>query len=170
VSPLTERLDLREPRPEDLDGYRALFFDREVERWLRIPPEPPFSEGDVFARLADDRWHWEEHGFGPWALIERASGELVGRAGLKHQMVDGVQEVELGWAVRSDRWRQGYATETAAAGMEWAPELGVSELVALIMEDNTASRRVAEKLGMKEAGMTVHAGLDHLVYRRRLLN
>jgi RimJ/RimL family protein N-acetyltransferase len=165
VSQTTASLQLRQPRPEDLDGYRALFCDREVERWLRIPPEPPFSEPDVFARLAEDRWHWQEHGFGPWALIERDSSELVGRAGLKHQMVDGVREVELGWAVRSDRWGRGYATESAEAGIEWARELGIVELVALIMESNTASRRVAEKLGMKEAGVTMHAGFDHLVYR-----
>lgn len=158
-------MEFREPQPGDLDGYRALFLDREVERWLRIPPEPPFSEADVFAKLSEDRWHWDEHGFGPWALIERESGELVGRAGLKHQLVNGVQEVELGWAVRSDRWSRGYATAAARAGIEWAPELGLGELVALIMEDNAASRRVAEKLGMKEAGMCVHAGLDHLVYR-----
>jgi RimJ/RimL family protein N-acetyltransferase len=161
----TQSLELREPEPGDLDGYRALFLDREVERWLRIPPEPPFSEADMFAKLSEDRWHWEEHGFGPWVLIEREGGELIGRCGLKHQMVDGEQEVELGWAVRSDRWSRGYATEASRAAIEWAPELGLGELVALIMEDNTASRRVAEKLGMAEAGMAVHAGFDHLVYR-----
>lgn len=165
MPPATTSLKLRQPQPEDLEGYRALFFDKEVERWLRIPPEPPFSEADVFAKLSDDRWHWDAHGFGPWVLLERESGELVGRAGLKHQMVNGKREVELGWAVRSDRWGRGYATESAEAGIEWAPELGLRELVALIMEDNSASRRVAEKLGMKEAGMSVHAGLDHLVYR-----
>jgi RimJ/RimL family protein N-acetyltransferase len=165
VSPRTQRLLLREPEPGDLEGYRALLFDKEVERWLRIPPEPPFTESDVFAKLSEDRWHWEEHGFGPWVLIERESGELVGRAGLRHQLVDGVREVELGWVVRPDRWGRGYATETAEAGIEWAPELGIAELVALIMKGNAASRRVAEKLGMGEAGMTLHAGLDHLVYR-----
>jgi RimJ/RimL family protein N-acetyltransferase len=165
VSARTKRLQLREPHPEDLEGYRALFLDKAVERWLRIPPESPFGEADIFARLSEDRWHWDEHGFGPWALIERESRELVGRAGLRHQMVDGVREVELGWAVRSDRWGRGYATEAAEAGIEWAPELGISGLVALVMESNAASRRVAEKLGMKEAGVTVHAGLDHLVYR-----
>ena len=154
--------------PEDLDGYRALFLDKGVEKWLRPEPELPLTEGDVFAKLSEDRWHWDQHGFGPWALLERESGELVGRAGLKWQTVDGDQEVELGWVVRSDRWEHGYATEAGRVGIEWGPELGIDELVALIMEDNAASRRVAEKLGMKEAGVTAHAGLDHLVYRLKL--
>jgi RimJ/RimL family protein N-acetyltransferase len=79
-----------------------------------------------------------------------------------------VQEVELGWAVRSDHWGRGYATEAGRAGIEWALQLGILELVALVMEDNLASRRVAEKLGMRGAGETVHAGLDHLVYRFRV--
>ena len=163
--PPSFRLIVREPCADDLGAYRALFFDKGVAKWLRPGPQPPFTEGEVFAKLSEDRWHWDQHGFGPWALIERESGELAGRGGLKYQTVDGKQEVELGWAVRSDRWGRGYATEAARAAIDWARELGLSELVALIMEDNTASRRVAEKLSMKEAGVTVHAGLDHLVYR-----
>jgi RimJ/RimL family protein N-acetyltransferase len=165
MSSEAKSLQLRKPQPGDLDGYRALFLDRGVERWLRPAPHPSFSEADVFARLSEDSWHWDEHGFGPWVLIERESREMVGRAGLKWQTVGRAREVELAWAVRSDRWGRGYATEAARAAIEWAPELGIGELVALIMEDNSASRRVAEKLGMKEAGITLHAGLEHLIYR-----
>jgi RimJ/RimL family protein N-acetyltransferase len=162
------RLEFRAPIPDDLDGYLALFLDPEVQRWLRPAPQPPFTEGDVFAKLSEDAWHWDEHGFGPWAVLERESGVLIGRGGLRYQTVDGEREVELGWVVRSDRWGRGYATEAATAALEWAREREVTEVVSLIMEDNLASRRVAEKTGFRQAGKTVHAGLDHLVCRLAL--
>ena len=118
--------------------------------------------------LNRDEEHWALHGFGPWALFERDGRELVGRGGLRWTEVDGRLEVELPWAIRSDRWGRGYATEAALAAVEWARSMEMAEIVALVMEANIASRRVAEKIGMKEAGVTVHAGLDHLVYRLKL--
>ena len=54
--------------------------------------------------------------------------------------------------------------------MAWARELGLQEAVALITPDNDPSRRVAEKIGMRQEGQTVHGGLPHLVYRVRPAN
>jgi RimJ/RimL family protein N-acetyltransferase len=52
--------------------------------------------------------------------------------------------------------------------VDWARSLDFGEVVALVRPENAASRRVAEKAGLREAGETMHAGLEHLVYRLEL--
>jgi RimJ/RimL family protein N-acetyltransferase len=164
----TPRLLAREPSPADEDGYLGVFLDRAVAEWLRPAPMPPLGEGEVREMLAEDRWHWAEHGFGPWVLVERRSEEIIGRGGLRWTEIDGERVVELPWAVRSDRWGQGLATEAASAALEWASSLPLSEVAALVLPANTRSRRVAEKAGLELVGETLHAGLPHLVYRREM--
>lgn len=165
----TERLVARIPGPKDRDGYRGLFLDPAVEDWLRPAPLPPFKDTEVHGMLNDDAEHWAVHGFGPWAIFKRDEDELVGRGGLRWTDVDGRLKVELPWAIRSDFWGRGFATEAAAAAVEWARSLHMEEVVALIRPDNVASRRVAEKVGLREAGTTLHASLNHLVYRSKPL-
>jgi RimJ/RimL family protein N-acetyltransferase len=164
----TGRLVTRVPEAGDLDGYRALMLDPAVEAWLRPPALPRFRDADIREMLSDDEEHWAVHGFGPWAIIEREGGEFVGRGGLKWTSVEGRLEVELPWAIRSDRWGLGYATEVAICAAHWARSLDLDEVVALVIPENLASRRVAEKIGMREGGRTVHSGLPHLVYRMTL--
>jgi RimJ/RimL family protein N-acetyltransferase len=158
----------RAPEAGDLDGYRGLFLDPAVEEWLRPAPLKQFKDSEIRAMLNDDEEHWAVHGFGPWAMVEREGGALVGRGGLKWTSVDGKLAIELPWAVRSDRWGRGYATEAALAAVDWARSLEMFEVVALVRPENLASRRVAEKVGMREAKVTLHAGLDHLVFRLEL--
>ena len=161
----TERLLVRRPEPSDLDGYRALFLDPEVETRLRPAGAEPLDEEGVLRRLLHDEAHWDEHGFGPWALIERESGSLVGRGGLEWTRLDQGRAVELPWAIASMHWNRGFATEAGGAALEWARTLELQEVVALIRPGNDASRRVAERIGLRVEGQTVHAGLPHLVYR-----
>jgi RimJ/RimL family protein N-acetyltransferase len=123
------------------------------------------DEQGVAERLAADEAHWEEHGFGPWTLIEQESGHVVGRGGLQWRGLEDREVVELPWAIASQHWNRGFATEAAVAALAWAREMGLPEAVALITPDNDPSRRVAEKIGMRLEGQTVHSGLPHLVYR-----
>jgi RimJ/RimL family protein N-acetyltransferase len=165
---LTERLLARPPQPSDRDGYRSLLLDPAVSEWLRPSPLPLFEDADALAILAADERHWIEHGFGPWVLVERGEGETVGRGGLQQIEIEGESAVELPWAIRSDHWNRGLASEAAAAAVAWAEALGLSEVVALTIAENLASRRVAEKAGFVVDGETRHSGLPHLVYRRSL--
>ena len=167
---LTERLNCRRTEPSDIDGYEAVLLDPDVEVRLRAAQAPPMDERGVAERLAADEAHWEEHGFGPWTLIEQESGLPVGRGGLQWTGLEDRKVVELPWAIASRHWNRGFATEAAEAALVWARELGLQEAVALITPDNDPSRRVAEKIGMRVEGQTVHAGLPHLVYRMRLPN
>jgi ribosomal-protein-alanine N-acetyltransferase len=165
----TERLLGRRPEPSDLDGYGAVLLDPDVEVRLRAAEAPPMDEAGVAARLAADEAHWDEHGFGPWALIEQDSGFVIGRGGLQWTELESRRVVELPWAIASMHWNRGFATEAAEAALEWARELELQEAVALATPDNDASRRVAEKIGMRVEAQTVHGGLPHLVYRALLV-
>ncbi|HYQ78437.1 MAG TPA: GNAT family N-acetyltransferase [Solirubrobacterales bacterium] len=165
----TERLLLRRPSVEDRALYHAHFTHPEVERWLRPSPLPPFNSGAIEELVEGDQAHWADHGFGPWVLIERPSGAFAGRGGLHWTTVEDVAMVELAWSVEPRLHGNGYATEMASAAIERARELEIEELVALVLPANTASRRVAEKLGCEPAGEVEHASLPHLLFRLHLI-
>jgi RimJ/RimL family protein N-acetyltransferase len=163
----TSRLLAREPTAADASDYRDLFLDPAVADWLRPTPDRPLGEVEILGMLKADERHWEVHGFGPWVLVEQDGGAVVGRGGLRWTELGEAWAVELPWAVASAHWNRGFATEAATAAVEWAGKLGMPDVVALIVPANTASRRVAEKAGMRVDGEADHAGLPHLVYRCR---
>jgi ribosomal-protein-alanine N-acetyltransferase len=159
------RVLIRQPEPGDLPGYEALFMDPDISAWLRPEPEQPFSAADLAEMVADDLRHWRDAGFGPWVLVEAEGEELVGRVGLHRTSVGGELVTELAWTVKPAWQGQGLATAAAAAGVELGRSVGLEELVALVLPANVASRRVAEKVGMRSTGEVTHAGLPHLLYR-----
>jgi [ribosomal protein S5]-alanine N-acetyltransferase len=115
--------------------------------------------------LRKDIAHWEVHDFGAWHAFERSTDQLVGRIGSHVTLVEGVLEVELAWAVHPDHWGQGYAAELAIPARDLVFSRGVRSVVAFTLPDNTASRRVMEKLGMTYERDIVHADLPHVLYR-----
>jgi RimJ/RimL family protein N-acetyltransferase len=112
----TERLVMRGWRDADVDGWAAICADDEVTRSLGLPGS--LSREDAWRELAFLAGHWELKGFGSWALEERASGELIGRAGLFDP--ERWPGLELGWLVARPRWGRDYAGEGARAAMGWA--------------------------------------------------
>jgi RimJ/RimL family protein N-acetyltransferase len=164
----TGRLHLRRPSPDDRALYHAHFTHPAIERWLRPPPLPPFSAGALDELVEGDCAHWSDHGFGPWILVEQETGAFVGRGGLHWTTVEDTAAIELAWSIEPALHNRGYATETAGAAIEWARELRIEELVALVLPANAPSRRVAEKVGCEPAGEVDHAGLPHLLFRLRV--
>lgn len=164
----TQRLLARKPTYEDRASYHAHFTQPEVERWLRPSPLPPFTAQALDELIDGDRIHWRDHGFGPWVLIDRETGAFVGRGGLAWTTVEGIAEIELPWSIEPGFQGQGLATEAATAACDWARELGFEEVIALALPTNLASQRVAEKTGFEQVDEVTHAGLPHLLFRRRL--
>jgi RimJ/RimL family protein N-acetyltransferase len=142
----TARLRLRLWRDEDLERLAELNADPRVTRWL-TPTGAPIPREATAEQLARFRAHWDEHGFGIWAVEERATGALVGRVGLQYHRL-WPHEPELGWKLDPDVWGRGYATEGGAAGLRHAFEtLGRDRVVSIIHPENRPSIRVAERLG-----------------------
>ena len=164
----TRRMRARRPAPGDEERYRALLLDPEVSRWLRSSPEAPFTRSEADSWLTGDLRHWEARGFGPCLLCDRADDSFVGRGGLRWTEVAGERCIELTYALASERWGQGLATEAARATVSWAQRLDLIELVALTLPANVASRRVIERAGLSFSGEVEQAGMTHLLYRLAL--
>jgi len=161
----TERLMLRPPGPGDAPAYRALLTHPTIGEWLRPPPLAPFEPDDGDVWLDDDARHWERFGFGPWAVVERAGGEYLGRVGLRWSEIGDRAAIEVLWTIDPPRHGEGFAAEAAAAALELATELELDEVFAMILPTNLASQRVAAKIGMARDGNVEHAGFDHLLFR-----
>jgi RimJ/RimL family protein N-acetyltransferase len=158
----TERLRLRHYRQEDLEDLHAMFSDPDHMRWY---PEP-------FPREGTQEWLDRQiagyRGRG-WALLiveDRETGEFLGSAGPALLLVEGVEEVEIGWHTRPGRKGEGIAPEAGGAARDWAfANLEVDHLISLVRPENRPSGRVAEKIGMHVDREVDHKGLRHLVYR-----
>jgi RimJ/RimL family protein N-acetyltransferase len=147
----TERLVLRAFRDDDLDAWAAVVGDPEAMRWLGHPTG--LSREEAWRNMAFHLGHWQLRGCGQWALVERATGTLVGRAGLN--LPEAWPGLEVGWLTGRPHWGRGFAPEAGRAAMRWArSELGADRVISLIEDDNLASQRVAEKLGMTVEGRT----------------
>jgi RimJ/RimL family protein N-acetyltransferase len=128
-----------------------------VVRW--IGRERPLSRAESWRELAYLVGHWELRGYGQWLLEERATGELVGRAGL--YFPEGWPGLEVGWTLARSRWGHGLATEAGRAAVDWAfAELATDRVISLIAPDNHRSRRVVERLGGSREGRTAILGHD----------
>ncbi|MBP2019255.1 RimJ/RimL family protein N-acetyltransferase [Symbiobacterium terraclitae] len=146
----TERLCLREFRPEDVENLVELDSDPEVMRYLTNGQPTPRErvESEVLPRILE--YYERLPGFGYWAAIEKATGAFVGWFHLRP--VSGSTDtstVELGYRLRRSAWGKGYATEGSRALIRKAfTELGARRVTAQTMAVNRASRRVLEKCGL----------------------
>ena len=140
----THRLVLRAIAHGDLDGFAAMYADVEVVRHLG--DGRPLTRAATWRTMALFAGHWTLRGYGQWALVEKATGRLVGRAGLWNP--EGWPGLEVGWLVERSRWGCGFASEGGAASLAYAFEaLGAQRVISVIEPPNAASIRVAEKLG-----------------------
>ena len=93
---------------------------------------------------------YEFYGFGIWTVIERATGTVIGRAGLA--MREGYEDPELGYVIGTPWQNLGYATEALRAILTYAKEeLCLDTIRALVKPDNKKSRHLLEKLGFSES-------------------
>ncbi len=158
------RLVLRALTPQDAPAaHERIYGDAEVMRHVGDGPMADLAATErLLAAYAE---HQAAHGFGFWAVQERASGELVGDAGFERTLRG---EVELGYTLARAAWGRGYATEAAGLCLAEARLLGLDELVGVVDARNPASARVLEKLGFRPDGERIAYGRPHLVLRRAL--
>ncbi len=151
----TERLRVRPWTPEDAEDAFRIYGDPEVARWLS--GEPVASLAAMRQRLDDRRASDQElmsRGYGGWALELRATARVVGAVILK-PLPPELSDIEIGWHVARDCWGNGYAVEGIRPLIDHAfLVLGLERLHAVLYPDNLRSRRVCEKLGMEDLGMT----------------
>ena len=157
----TPRLRLRMFRDDDFEAYADMMADPEVVRYL--PQGRPLPRPEAWRNMAAVLGHWQLRGFGPWAVEEKASGDLVGRVGPFRPA--GWPGQELIWAMRRQSWGLGFATEGARAALAYMfDKLASDNVVSLIRPQNTPSIRVAEKIGEQLQDRMEFYGGEVLVY------
>src|SRR5258706_15632264 len=157
----TERLILRMFREEDFEQHALICADPEVT--LYLGEGRPLSRLEAWRSMATILGHWQLRGYGPWAVEERATGNFIGRIGFFYP--EGWPDFELGWVLGRDSWGKGYASEGARRALDYAfTEMGRDHVISLIHPENTASIKVAERLGEKVEGQTELFGHDVLIY------
>jgi RimJ/RimL family protein N-acetyltransferase len=157
----TDRLLLRGFQPDDQEPLAAIQGDPEVLRY--VGDGQPLSPAASWRSLAMHIGHWHLRGYGNWAVVERASGRMIGRAGLWYPQ--GWPGLEVGWLLARDQWGKGYATEAARAVVQHAfTALGADHLISIIRPANVASIRVAEKIGETYERTTRINGREAAIY------
>lgn len=140
----TERLVLRQFRDDDLDAFAEIQADPVAAR--HVGDGATTDRATSWRIMAIFVGHWQLRGYGQYAVEERATGSFVGRIGLWYP--EAWPGLEIGWLIGRDRWGQGYATEGARVVVDTAfRTLATDRLISLIRPENTASTRVARKLG-----------------------
>jgi [ribosomal protein S5]-alanine N-acetyltransferase len=157
----TARLRLREFRRDDLDELAAMFGDPEQ---MRFYPRPR-SHDETSDWLARNEASYTEHGYGFWRIEELETSLFLGYCGIRPLELDGRPATEIGWHTKKTSWNRGIATEAAKAVRDLAfTRHSRSELVALVPPAHVASRRVAEKIGMRETNAALFDGFEYVAY------
>lgn len=143
----TVRFSLRKLNAGDVNNFLGIFSDPEAMRYYPGTKTPSETVEWIEWNLKSYR----EQGFGLWAVIRKDENVFVGQCGLVMQRdVDGHDEVEIGYSFLRRYWNLGYATEAAESCRDYAfSYLNKDHLVSLIDPRNNASKRVAEKVGMR---------------------
>ncbi len=141
----TERLLLREMTAGDFDAVASMLRNAKVmHAW-----EKTFSDDEIRGWIERNRERYRRYGYGYWLAVDKSSGEVVGQIGLLPETVNGKEHLGIGWILAGAHWKKGYAAEGAQGCLDYAfRRLGAGRVIADIRPENTASLRLAERLGM----------------------
>ena len=141
----TERLFLREMTMGDFDALYAVLSDPEIMQHYPYS----FDEERVRSWIERNMKRYTDDGFGLWAVCLKDTGEMIGDCGLTLQNIDGQMLPEIGYHIRRDQQRKGYAKEAAAAVRDWAfQNTEYPALYSYCKYTNVGSFKTAESIGM----------------------
>lgn len=157
----TERLRLCALDNRHFEAYAAMLADAGSTRF--VGDGQPLDRMNAWRSMAMLLGHWALRGYGMWAVELRDSGEFIGRVGLHNP--EGWPDIELGWMLVPGERHKGYATEAARASLDFAfTRLRVPRAISLIRAENSASERVARRIGGRQGTTIDFLGAATLVY------
>lgn len=161
----TERLLFRAVSMDDRHWWMEYINSAEAIRFMSLVVGSEDSCREFIQRALDRR---ATDGSGLNAIVELATGKPIGMIGLLTQVVDGVDELEIGYHLLPSAWGKGYASEAAIACKEFAHQHQCApSVISLIDHENFASQAVAKRNGMSFEKDTVHRGTPAMVWRYR---
>jgi RimJ/RimL family protein N-acetyltransferase len=142
----TRRLILRQWHSEDIAPYTAMLSDPATARFITVDGKPVEDEMTGWRHTVVMAGHWAIHGAGMFVVEEKESGKFVGRVG--PWFPPRWPDFEVGWGIAKDARGKGYASEAAAAAIDWAfAKFEIAQLIHCIDRENVGSQGVARRLG-----------------------
>lgn len=159
----TERLAIRTLSLNDVPELTEILSDPEVMKYsVRGVCDEAVTRQFIEWCMAC----YQSHGVGPWALVDKKDYALVGFCGVGPEMVDGVEEINLGYRLATRYWNQGLASEAAKAVLSYAfHQKQLDSLVVIIEPEHVASLKVAEKAGFDTFEVIEFHGRPVRLYR-----
>ncbi|MEM7180384.1 MAG: GNAT family N-acetyltransferase [Spirochaetota bacterium] len=154
----SERLLLRDWQEQDLATLQHMNSDTEVMRYFPSTLNPQ-ETSKFYHRICQDI---EQHGYGLFAAEHKVDKACIGFIGLNYTnfVADFTPCVEIGWRLRKGYWRQGLASEGARECLKFAfTELQLAKVYSFTSEQNQASIRVMQKIGMSLESYFAHPKL-----------
>lgn len=153
----TERTYLREMTVEDVDELYEIYAGEGMTDYVDALYEDREEEISYTEAYIEHMYRY--YGYGIWLVCDRYNDRVIGRAGLNNQMIEGNIELEMGYLIRKEYQRQGYALEVCQAVLDYAEKgLDFERVNCLVEEGNQISVRLLEKLGFLEEGSTDLSG------------
>ena len=141
----TDRLFLREMNMEDLESLYKVLADPEIMQHYPYT----FDEERVRGWIERNMNRYKDNGFGLWAVCLKDTGEMIGDCGLTLQCIDGQMLPEIGYHIRRDCQKKGYAREATGAVRDWAfANTDYPALYSYCKYTNIPSIKTAESIGM----------------------
>lgn len=154
----TDRCKIRETTIEDADSFYEIYREPSITRYM----EGLFDDKAAEVAYIQDyiRNVYGLYGYGMWTVLEKNSGEVIGRAGISWR--EGFDIPELGFVIAVPYQHQGYAYEVCQAILEYGKEeLGFTCVQALVMEGNESSKALCHRLGFEYREKTVVDGVEY---------
>lgn len=170
----SERLGFRRWKASDREPFAALNANPDVMEFF--PKTSSRAESDALVDRIEA--HFEEKGYGLWAVERKEDGAFIGFIGLLDVNFDiGIEgATEIGWRLDQPFWKKGYATEGAKACLTYAfEELGKKEIYSFTATVNAPSETVMKRIGMEKVGEFEHPRVPegsplrkHVLYKKDL--
>lgn len=162
----TNRLIMRNFTTKDCNELLEIFSDGGMPH-LEIfgPLDSEYSLGFI-NRMTES---YKNNGYGLWAIVEKNENKLIGYCGIHKILInDGEEKTEIAYRIHKKLWGMGFATEAAKAVLDYAFRgLNLDEVVACILETNTKSINVAQKIGLKYTRDCTFRGTKCHLYSKR---
>jgi RimJ/RimL family protein N-acetyltransferase len=164
----TERLILRGHKLADFPAHVAMWTDA---RTLQHTHSLARSEEELWTRLLRNQGQWQLMGSGMWALEDKASGAYAGMVGFIYAKrmiaIPYRDQPEMGWVIAPDFHAKGFAVEAVAKILAWGDaHLEAAESWCMINPLNLVSRKVAARVGFREAGRAQYQDVEMLTFLR----
>jgi RimJ/RimL family protein N-acetyltransferase len=149
---------------DDFDTWLTFYHDPQSTRyWEGEPVDPVVNYQQWFDKTF---YRYQQNKGGMNVLIDKQTGAFIGQCGLLVQVVDGIEELEIGYSILPPFRNQGYAAEAASACRQYAFANRLADsLISIIHEQNIPSQTVALKTGLIADKRTIYANNPVIIYR-----